>query len=116
MKSESIIGIVGPCSAGKTTLINNLAKIGIHAKHIAQEHSFVKDMWKRIGHADMLLYLDVTYQESMRRRPLNMSLKEFQEQNQRLEHARNHADLYIDTTSLSPNEVLDQVVFFLNHC
>jgi uridine kinase len=116
MKSDSIIGIVGPCSAGKTTLINNLAKIGIHAKHIAQEHSFVKDMWSRIGHADILLYLDVTYKESMRRRPLNMSLKEFQEQDQRLEHARNHADLYIDTTTLSPKEVLDQVVIFLNLC
>jgi RNase adaptor protein for sRNA GlmZ degradation len=111
--SINLIGIVGPCSAGKSTLIRALEDRGYPAKHIAQEHSFVPDMWKRITNPGQLIYLDVSYQTSMRRRPLAMSDAEFEEQARRLRHARQFADLYIDTEHLSPEQVLEQVLAFL---
>lgn len=111
--TEKLIGIVGPCSAGKSTLISALSRHGYTAKHIAQEHSFVPDMWQRITNPDTLIYLDVSYQESMHRRPLEMTLNEFKEQKRRLIHALNHADLYLDTEHLTIEEVRNQVLSFL---
>ncbi len=106
-----VIGVVGPCSAGKSTLIRGLQTRGFNnLHHIAQEHSYVSDMWQRLVHPDVLIYLDVTYEESMRRRPLRMSRKEFEEQVQRLQHARQHADLYLSTDQLSTEQVLALVL------
>jgi guanylate kinase len=107
------VGVVGPCSAGKTTLIGALKERGYPARHIAQEHSFVADMWQRLVNPWVLIYLDVSYQESMRRRPLEMSQAEFKEQDRRLSHAREHADFYFHTDGYSPQEVLGAVEEFL---
>ena len=107
------IGVVGPCTAGKTTLINGLLDNGYNAKQIAQEHSYVQDMWERLTHPDILIYLDVSYSYTMKRRNLNWTKKEFNTQVNRLRHAREHADIYINTDSLSPQDVLGQVMNFL---
>ena len=109
-----VIGVVGPCAAGKTTLIRNLANVGIIAKHIAQEHSFVPTMWERLSSPDILIFLDVAFEESMNRRKQDWEIGEFQEQQHRLRHARQYADFYLDTTGLSPHQVLDCVLRFLN--
>lgn len=110
---KALVGVVGPCSAGKTTLIEGLERYGVHARHIAQEHSFVPYMWQRMADPKFLVYLDVSYPVSMRRRPLNLSVHDFEEQHDRLRHAREHADLYLMTDSLSPGEVLEEVLRFL---
>jgi len=107
------IGIVGPCAAGKTTLINGLLNNGYNAKQIAQEHSYVQDMWERMTHPDILIYLDVSYSYTMKRRNLNWSKKEFNTQVNRLRHAREHADIHIKTDSFSAQDVLDRVMKFL---
>jgi len=107
------IGVVGPCTAGKTTLINGLLDNGYNAKQIAQEHSYVQDMWERLTHPDILIYLDVSYSYTMKRRNLNWTKKEFNTQVNRLRHAREHADIHIKTDSFSPQDVLDQVMKFL---
>lgn len=107
------IGLVGPCAAGKTTLTNGLINNGYNAKQIAQEHSYVQDMWERLTHPDILIYLDVSFSYTMKRRNLNWSKKEFNTQVNRLRHAREHADIHIYTDSFSPQEVLDQVMKFL---
>jgi hypothetical protein len=86
---------------------------GYNAKHIAQEHSFVPDMWMRLAKPDVLIYLDVSYPVSMKRRPLDMTMVDFAEQCTRLEHARQHADLYIFTDELSPKQVLQRVLNFI---
>jgi thymidylate kinase len=112
-EGKTLIGIVGPCSAGKTTLIQGLRAQGYTARHIAQEHSFVQDMWRRITNPDVLIYLEVSYEVSMRRRQLGMSSEEFGQQLERLSHSRQHADFILNTDSLKPEEVLEQVQGFL---
>ena len=108
------IGIVGPCAAGKTTLVDNLKKSGYACKHIAQEHSYVDDMWKRLTNPDILIYLDVSYPLTIERRHMNWTLEEYQEQLRRLKHARDHADLYISTDELNSKEVLARVLNYLS--
>ena len=108
------IGVVGPCAAGKTTLINGLLYNGYNAKQIAQEHSYVQDMWERLTHPDILIYLDVSYSYTIKRRNLNWSIKEFNTQVGRLRHAREHADIHINTDSFSSQDVLDQAMKFLD--
>lgn len=114
MPHKTIIGIVGPCAAGKSTLISSLAEHSIAARHIAQEHSYVKNMWQRITNPDILIYLDVSFLESLRRRPMNWDENEFIEQVKRLEHARQHADFYLNTDPLTPQQVFERVMNFLN--
>lgn len=108
------IGIVGPCASGKTTLVRGLQSHDVWGKHIAQEHSYVPDMWQRISHPDILIYLDVSFPTAQQRRKMDWTLEEFLEQNRRLEHARQHADLIIQTDNLTPGEVLNQVLDFLS--
>lgn len=114
MIKDLTIGVVGPCAAGKTTLINNLKKQGYHARQIAQEHSYVQDMWARISKPSLLIYLDVSYENSINRKRLNWSRKEYQTQIERLYHARKNADIYIDTNNINSDEVFSTTVERLN--
>ena len=107
------IGIVGPCAAGKTTLTSQLRALGYFSKHIAQEHSYVPYMWKRITNPDVLVYLEVSYPVTLSRRQLNWSRAEYDEQVRRLQHARQHADLIIDTDALTPRQILEMVIAYL---
>lgn len=110
----NFIGVVGPCSAGKSTLIAGLNQYGYLARHIAQEHSYVPDMWRRLANPRLLVFLDVSYRVSMQRRQLDLTESDFDEQNKRLSHARTNTDLYIHTDDLTPQVVLRQVIEFIN--
>ena len=107
------IGVVGPCASGKTTLILQLKNHGFDANHIAQEHSYVADMWRRLANPDILIYLDVSYPLTIKRRKLDWTKEEFSEQVFRLRHARQNASFYLDNDGLTPGEVLSQVLKFL---
>jgi len=107
------IGVVGPCTAGKSTLIQNLKQYGIEARHIAQEHSYVPYMWQRITNPDVLIFLDVSYPVSLLRRKMNWNMQEYEEQQRRLAHARLHCDFYILTDLLNEQEVVGVVMDFL---
>ncbi len=108
-----LIGVVGPCGAGKSTLIASLEREGFHCRHIAQEHSYVPNMWQRITNPSVLIFLDASYETCTARRRLNWSREDYNEQQRRLAHARQHADLLITTDPLSPSEVLEQVRAFV---
>jgi deoxyadenosine/deoxycytidine kinase len=107
------IGLVGVCAAGKSTLRKRLQAHGVQVKHIAQEHSFVKDMWQRLVNPDVLVFLDASYETTLKRRNLNWKQADYDEQQRRLAHARQNADFYLHTDELSPEEVEAKVVAFL---
>lgn len=113
MKKSLKVGVVGPCAAGKTTLVRSLKQHGYEGKHIAQEHSYVNDMWQRLSKPDVLIYLDVSYPLTLQRKDLNWSASEYDEEVRRLEHARQHADFYLNTDSLSTQQVLRQILSYL---
>jgi len=103
--SKLIIGVVGVCGAGKTSLCKNVRGEHFEIRHIAQEHSYVKDMWKRITNPKLLIYLHVSYENTIVRKRLNWTRSEYEEQLHRLTHARQHADLIINTDTLTEAQV-----------
>jgi deoxyadenosine/deoxycytidine kinase len=105
-QSTLTIGLVGVCGSGKTTLTNRLKPYGYNVRQIAQEHSYVPDMWQRLSHPDVLIYLEASYPVTMQRKSFKWSKKEYQAQLHRLRDAHDHADLFIDTDNLTPDEVL----------
>src|SRR5512146_2273548 len=111
--SSPLIGVVGPCGAGKSTLIAALEQRGYRCRHLAQEHSYVKDMWQRLTKPDLLIFLQASFPTSTRRRKLSWREQDYLEQQNRLSHARQHADLVIDTDPLTPQQVLEQALTFL---
>jgi deoxyadenosine/deoxycytidine kinase len=109
-----VVGVVGPCASGKSTLISALKQEAIEFRHIAQEHSYVQNMWKQLTNPDVLIFLDASYEVTCQRRRLNWTEAEYAEQHRRLAHARQHADLYILTDHLSALEVQAKISSFLN--
>ena len=109
------IAVVGACASGKSTLVSSLLSEGYVARHVAQDHSFVPDMWQRISQPDILIYLDVDYETIKARRPTTIYRpRDLGEQERRLAHARASCDLLIDTNPLTPAEVLRKALSFLD--
>ncbi len=108
-----LIGVVGPCGSGKSTLIAGLESKGFACRHIAQEHSYVPYMWQRISRPDILIFLEATFPVCTERRRLNWTEDDYAEQLRRLSHARQHADLVIGTDSLTVGQVLERALAFL---
>jgi len=108
-----LIGVVGPCGSGKSTLIAGLEKSGYRCRHIAQEHSYVKNMWQVISKPSILIYLKCSFENSTSRRKLNWQPADHEEQLRRLSHALEHADLVIDTDFRNVENVLDTAINFL---
>jgi RNase adaptor protein for sRNA GlmZ degradation len=108
-----LIGVVGPCGSGKSTLIAGLEKHGYACRHIAQEHSYVPAMWQIITKPDILIFLHASFPVSTARRKLNWQVKDYEEQSRRLSHARQHAHIIIDTDDLTPEQVLQKALDYL---
>ncbi len=109
-----LVKIAGVSAAGKSTLVAGLRELGYNARPVAQEHSQVQDMWQRIRPPRWLIFLDADLAAQGERRP-DVSWDEPWRRTElkRLGHARNSADLVIDTSSLSAERVLRQAVDFL---
>lgn len=112
-KRHPVVGIVGACGSGKSTLIAGLEAHGYACRHIAQEHSYVPAMWQRIAKPDVLIYLGVSFAVSTKRHRLQWQEKDYEEQLRRLAHAREHADILIETDHLTPAQVLQRALDFL---
>ncbi len=95
-----LIGIVGPCGAGKSSLAERLSRHYSSVRAIAQEHSYVPYMWQQMTNPDILIYLDASYHVTIRRRNLNWTEGEYRIELERLAHARQHADIIIQTDDL----------------
>jgi thymidylate kinase len=111
--NRPLIGVVGPCGSGKSTLIEKLEKLNYRCRHIAQEHSYVKNMWQVLTKPDILIFLECSYENSTSRRKLNWLPADHEEQIRRLAHAYAHANLIIDTNQLNGDEVLARALTYL---
>ena len=109
-----LVAVVGVCASGKTTLVNGLVVQGYNARRVLQEHSYVPDMWFRLSHPDILIFLDATL-ETVRARRADPEWPAWllNEQILRLSHARCYCDLYLQTDSLSRDEVLETALSWL---
>ena len=113
-QQESLrIAVVGPCAAGKSTLAEALRTAGYDVHQPAQEHSYVPEMWQRLTNPDLLIYLDVSYSQARERRPHNIDSQQLETQNERLSHARQHCHFYLDTSGLTPTQVQERVLSFI---
>jgi hypothetical protein len=113
MKPKPVVGLVGPCKSGKTVLKRGLTSYGYPVKHIAQEHSYVQEMWRKIASPDILIYLKASYETTLARSTLVWTRSEYEIQLDRLAHARKHADLVIQTDYRTPEEILALALDFL---
>lgn len=112
-EGRPLIAVVGPCAAGKSLLVRALRERGYQVREVAQEHSYVPAMWQRITQPDVLIYLDVSWEVARQRRRTEAGPGWWAELAHRLRHARQHADLYVQTDGLAAGEVLGKVVGFL---
>ncbi len=70
-------------------------------------------MWQRITHPDVLICLEASFAVCTERRQLRWTEDDYDEQLRRLAHARQHADLVVNTDDVTIPEVLEQVLAFL---
>jgi len=107
-----LIAIVGVCASGKTTLVKRLQELGINAYNVAQEHSGIRKLWNK-KHPDVVVMLDVTLPTVRKRRNVSWGEDRLAAQRQRLQDAREHADLFIQTDSLTKEEVVQTVLAYI---
>ena len=102
--------VVGFCASGKTTLVDALTERGVDARAVAQEHSIVRDLWNH-SEPDVVIFLDVDI-EHIRERRGNPDWPEwiYELQRERLAAARERADLVVDTSALTADELVDAVI------
>jgi thymidylate kinase len=112
-RQRPLIAVIGPCAAGKSLLVKALEARGYRAREVLQEHSYVPTMWQQLTKPDLLIYLDVSGEVALQRRSAHLGAGWWDKLAQRLRHARRHADLYVHTDDLTPEEVLDSVLTFL---
>lgn len=105
-KPLPIIKVVGISGGGKSSLVRLLRASGYDARPVSQEHSHVPDLWQQFGSTAYLIYLNATLEDQRTRRPdVTWTAAAHQEESRRLAHAREHADLRIDTSGLTPEGV-----------
>ena len=106
------IVVVGPCASGKSMLVEALRDHGFNAHAAAQEHSYVKTMWQ-MTKPSHLIYLDVDLPNIRQRRRISWGEEYLSEENEKLAHARQNADLIISTNDREPVQVVQQALDFL---
>ncbi len=101
--------LVGPCGAGKSTIAAALAQRGVEAIVIGQEHSIVRDLWRRTP-ADLVVFLDASLETIRQRRGAHWPEWLYRVEQERLAEARRHADLILDTGRLTVEEVVARIL------
>ena len=106
------IVVVGPCAAGKSTLVTALRGLGYDAHVSGQEHSEIATLWQH-SQPDVLIALDVDISAVHDRRGDSWPEWLHDLQVRRLVSASQAADFSIDTTLLSAQAVVARVVSYL---
>ncbi len=110
-----LIKVVGVSASGKSTLVAALRLAGYHARPVSQEHTSVPDLWRHFEVPRALIYLDVSLAaQQARRDDVSWSEAARHEEVRRLAHAREHADVVIDTSALSASTISTLVLAWLS--
>ena len=108
------IVVVGPCAAGKTTLVGNLRPLGYNIKSCVQEHSLTLQLWKKFSKAEILVFLDAELPTiAGRQNRSDWTQRRLDGQRRRLADARENCDFYLSTDGLTRGQVADAVEAFL---
>src|ERR671917_1003005 len=110
-ESRKIV-VVGPCAAGKSTLVAALRALGYDAHVSGQEHSEIATLWQH-SQPDVLIALDADIAAVRSRRGDSWPEWLHDLQVRRLTAAARAADLAIDTTTLSTHAVVARVLAYL---
>ncbi len=108
LRGRPRVVVVGPCASGKTTLVKHLQAEGIDAHVSGQEHSSVRNLWRRLE-PDVLVALNLDLATLRQRRHPTWPAALFGVQRARLKDAFELADIVIDTSEASPDEVFEAV-------
>ncbi|HAJ35604.1 MAG TPA: hypothetical protein DCL15_07910 [Chloroflexi bacterium] len=109
-----LIKVVGVSASGKSTLVSWLRAAGWNARPVSQEHSDVQDLWKQFGFPQVLIFLDNDLSGQRARRPdVSWDAQNLEAERRRLRHAYEHADLRLNTSTLSVEQVREVVAAFL---
>jgi hypothetical protein len=107
------VAVVGGCAAGKSSVVAALQERGVAAYAVAQEHSQIRDLWKHLQ-PDALVLLDARLETVRQRRedPVWPAWI-YTLQQERLAHARAHADMVLATDEVDQQALADEVVRLL---
>ncbi|NMA61052.1 MAG: hypothetical protein GX956_04105 [Firmicutes bacterium] len=108
MPHRPLILIVGVCASGKTTLSSGLRRLGYYVRSFAQEHSVSGRLWQRYK-PDVLILLNCSYETITQRKRISWGPKRYQQQQELLANAREHATLIIETDGFTPEELVEHV-------
>lgn len=104
-----LIGVVGNCVSGKTTLVQGLKQKDFQAVNIPQEHSVTPRFWRKFN-VDFLVFLTCTLATAQARRKIPWGQIRLDQQAAILADARSHCQLYIPTDDYTIEEVLELVL------
>ena len=109
----SRVVVVGYCASGKSSVVTALQKQGVDAEAVAQEHSVIRELWNHYR-PEKLIFLDVTL-EQIRARRRNPAWPDwiYDLQTERLNGARERADLVVNTAELDLDSVVQLVLNYL---
>ncbi|HBK86882.1 MAG TPA: hypothetical protein DDZ53_12720 [Firmicutes bacterium] len=107
--NELLIGVVGNCASGKTTLVQGLHCRGYRAVNIPQEHSVTPRFWRKLN-VDFLVVLSCKLVTAQARRQIPWGQERLDQQAVKLADAKAHCQLYLPTDDFSIEEVLESVI------
>jgi hypothetical protein len=103
-ETEQVAPIEATARAAKNLPV--LRAAGYDARPVSQEHSNVPDLWQQFDRPLYLIYLNASLEEQRsRRQDVSWSVAAHQQEVLRLTHAREHADVRINTAELTPEGV-----------
>lgn len=105
---DLLIGVVGNCVSGKTTLVQGLKQKGYQAVNIPQEHSVTPRFWRKFN-ADFLVCLSCTLATAQARRKIPWGQIRLNQQAAILADAKAHCQLYLPTDDYTVEQVLELV-------